>query len=407
MENDSNPQPQKTGGLKMMTVFIGVLALHVVVILGITVYHLFNSGSNDPELIAADKTHKDVKVTPDDATVSDGTLPDGTASKTASTDSSETPITIPQPPANGGDTAASASAGTPAATPGTEAAPGDTTATASTPSGPSAVSIPQPGANQPSGPIAQAGPVITPPATDSTANGETAIDSPTAGVAPATDDAGGTTTYTVKSGDSLARIAHQHHIKIAALRAANHGVKSNLLQIGEKLTIPAPALAPTPTAVASTDSATTTAAEPATAAPADADNTQLDGSVATTAKPKHHVHSEPNRTLLGDSPEITSSEVAGSSHDKAVLTGGGRHVYTVARGDTLNKIARKFHTSPNAIMALNDISDARKLRLGQKLRIPAREARSATSAPATPQQQHPDEIEPRATPSAQLANFIN
>jgi hypothetical protein len=55
-------------------------------------------------------------------------------------------------------------------------------------------------------------------------------------------------------------------------------------------------------------------------------------------------------------------------------------------------------------MVLNNISDARKLRLGQKLKIPSQEARSATSAPAARSQ--PDLIEPRATPTAQLANFI-
>ena len=39
--NENNPlKPQPTGGLKLMTVFIAVLALHVVVIGGFTVWHL-------------------------------------------------------------------------------------------------------------------------------------------------------------------------------------------------------------------------------------------------------------------------------------------------------------------------------------------------------------------------------
>ena len=218
--------------------------------------------------------------------------------------------------------------------------------------------------------------------------------------AAATDEAGGASTYTIKSGDTLTKIAHRHHIKLAALIAANNGIKSNAMQIGQKLTIPAP-----------TTASNQVAASTETAAPADTP-TKLDGTVATTAKPKHH-HSEPNRTLLGDSPEITGKPVAASTHDKTLLSsgGGGHHVYTVMKGDTLNKIAHRFHTSPNAIMALNDISDAHKLRLGQKLRIPTHESRSATSAPVAPatpqQQQNQDQIEPRATPSAQLANFIN
>ncbi len=48
--NDSNIKSQQTGGLKLMTVFIAVLALHVVVIGGFTVYHLMSGGSADADL---------------------------------------------------------------------------------------------------------------------------------------------------------------------------------------------------------------------------------------------------------------------------------------------------------------------------------------------------------------------
>jgi LysM repeat protein len=166
----------------------------------------------------------------------------------------------------------------------------------------------------------------------------------------------------VKSHDTLARIAHQHHVKVAALRSAN-GLKNDFLHVGQKLTIPARA------------------------------HEESTGLASLR---------EPNTTLLGDSiPDSTKP----ASHDKAgAVSTGGRHLYIVSKGDTLTRIARKFHTSSSAIMVLNNISDARKLRLGQKLKIPSQEARSATSAPAARSQ--PDRIEPRATPTAQLANFI-
>lgn len=367
--NDSNPKPQKTGGLKLMTVFIGVLALHVVVIGGITVYHLVNGGNSDPDLVT-DKTHKSVKVTPDGATVSDGLLPDGTADKsaTASADNTGNPVTIPAPPTTS-PTDATASTATPSPAPVTPVTP---TPMASNPD-----------ANAPSGPI-QSGPVITPPGSPAPASEVAAQQEAT----PAADsDATGGTPYVVKSHDSLARIAHQHHIKLAALRSANN-LKSDLLQIGQKLTIPAK---------------TQVAATTAPAASADSDHTNLSDSAPLKAKPVTS-SSEPDRTLLGDSP-VTSKAVSGSQHDNAMVSSGGsRHGYTVEKGDTLNKIARKFHTSPNAIMALNNITDARKLRLGQKLKMPSRESRSANSTPAAT---HPDQIQPRATASAQLANFIN
>src|SRR6202042_3742834 len=56
MDNNSSMLPQQTGGLKLMTVFIAVLALHVLVIGGFTVYHLMSSGG-DADL-ALDKNHK-------------------------------------------------------------------------------------------------------------------------------------------------------------------------------------------------------------------------------------------------------------------------------------------------------------------------------------------------------------
>ena len=60
--NDSNTKSQQTGGLKLMTVFIAVLALHVVVIGGFTVYHLM-SGGTDADLVTIDKSKKDAKST--------------------------------------------------------------------------------------------------------------------------------------------------------------------------------------------------------------------------------------------------------------------------------------------------------------------------------------------------------
>ena len=110
--------------------------------------------------------------------------------------------------------------------------------------------------------------------------------------------------------------------------------------------------------------------------------------------------------MLGDDP-MPGEKVATTAHEKSTiaLPASSRHVYTVSKGDTLSRIAHRFHTTANAIMALNNISDARKLRLGQKLKIPSQESRSATSSPT--KETAPQQIEPRATPSAQLANFVN
>jgi LysM repeat protein len=80
--------------------------------------------------------------------------------------------------------------------------------------------------------------------------------------APAADTTGASAsgeTYTIKSGDTLTKIAHAHGVTLKALKAANPSVDPNHIKVGDKLTIPskaetaapaAPAPAPEPTPVA-------------------------------------------------------------------------------------------------------------------------------------------------------------
>ncbi len=145
--------------------------------------------------------------------------------------------------------------------------------------------------------------------------------------------------YVVKPHDSLARIAHQHGTTVAKLKSAN-SLTSDMLHIGQKLVIP------TRTQVAA----------------AEASPTILNDGPAPVAAPA--------ATTLAS----TAGEPAATVHG---------HIYTVVKGDTLTKIARKFKTTPTAIMTANNLSDPTKLAIGKKLKIPAREDRSATTAPAS------------------------
>ncbi len=46
-------------------------------------------------------------------------------------------------------------------------------------------------------------------------------------------------------------------------------------------------------------------------------------------------------------------------------------IHTVKKGETLNTIARKYHTTPGRLRALNGLTSARKLKAGMKLKVPA------------------------------------
>ena len=94
--------------------------------------------------------------------------------------------------------------------------------------------------------------LVIPPSTKSA---ETATTGATAGAAPAASPSGSEKTYTVKSGDTLAKVAKKNGIKLKALRAANPKIATtDHIHVGDKLVIPskgetaAPAAAPETTA---------------------------------------------------------------------------------------------------------------------------------------------------------------
>ncbi|MBL4845563.1 MAG: LysM peptidoglycan-binding domain-containing protein [Planctomycetes bacterium] len=120
-------------------------------------------------------------------------------------------------------------------------------------------------------------------------------------------------TYTVRSGDTLSRIATRFGISVAALRAEN-GISGNLILVGQRLEIPS-------------------------------------------------ANATPFRN------------------------------YTVAGGDTLTAIARRFNSTVVGIRAANGIS-GNLIVVGQRLRIPVGTAPAPTSSPTTP-----------ATPPSNLTNL--
>jgi LysM repeat protein len=182
----------------------------------------------------------------------------------------------------------------------------------------------------------------------------------------------------VKITDSYKKIAKAHHITVAELKEANH-IKGDVLHTGQKLLIPSGK-----TAVAESSPA------PASTSPT-AVNTTL------------------NKTALTEPVTGSVASLAESPHS---------HTYTVVKGDTLSKIAHKFKTTTRALIAENSIPNPTKLTIGEKLKIPSKEAKETRSAknivtPPTPQ---PSQVQakesapvdnntPDNTPSGELATF--
>ena len=159
--------------------------------------------------------------------------------------------------------------------------------------------------------------------------------------------------YVVKGGDSLHKIAVSHHMAVARIKELN-GLKDNIIHIGQKLVL--------------------SGAKPS-AIPVVANANANTNMAAADIVP------------LATAPAPTSA-----------VSGEGN--YTVAKGDTLTKIARLHHTSAAAIMAANKLVDPKKLKIGAVLLMPVKGQGQGSSQQVTAKQ---TEV-PAAIPSVSPAN---
>ncbi|MGJ8640933.1 MAG: LysM peptidoglycan-binding domain-containing protein [Opitutaceae bacterium] len=125
----------------------------------------------------------------------------------------------------------------------------------------------------------------------------------------------GSKSYTVKGGDNLSKIASQHGTTVRAIKAAN-GKTSDMIRIGEKLIIPV-------------DGGTGFSTSSTTVAP-----------VSTTS--------------------VTTV---------APVASGGSGTHTVRSGEYPASIASKYGMTSGELLALNGITDPRKLQIGQVLKV--------------------------------------
>lgn len=154
--------------------------------------------------------------------------------------------------------------------------------------------------------------------------------------------------YVVKSGDSLWSIANRYGITVDQLKSAN-GLTSNLLQVGQVLTIP----------------------KQSTQLPSESNNIYI-------VKAGDSLWSIANRygttvSILKQLNGLTSDNL--SIGQKLYLPNQGGEekpenvTYVVKSGDSLYTIARKYNTTVNDLMNLNRLKTS-LLSIGQVLKIP-------------------------------------
>jgi len=152
------------------------------------------------------------------------------------------------------------------------------------------------------------------------------------------------TTYMVKAGDTLTRIAGSLGVSIPDLEKVNGMTEKSVIQVGQSLKVPVKAVALTASEISAQAGKVAGSVQQAPAA--------LAGAVSNAAT-----------ALTGGSPP---AEGTVASADQGTVT-----EYTIIKGDSPYKIAKKFKVTPDQLMKANGITDPKKIQIGQKLKIPA------------------------------------
>ena len=168
------------------------------------------------------------------------------------------------------------------------------------------------------------------------------------GVSSDEDEVAAPGEYIVRNGDTLGKIAANHHVKLAALMKANKltAKDAKRLRVGQKLVIP--------------------------------------GGKAAAGKTKSDSANAKSRNAKSGK----GGKKAAAQESKATIQPGE---YVIKAGDTPERIARRAKVRLKDLMAANNLTEdgAKRLRIGQKIVIPGKNGKTAaapTQKPATQKQ---------------------
>ncbi|MGF1453296.1 MAG: LysM peptidoglycan-binding domain-containing protein [Opitutales bacterium] len=194
---------------------------------------------------------------------------------------------------------------------------------------------------------------------------------------------GSTSTYTVRSGDSLSRIARQQGVSVDALMVANNLTPSSTIYPGDELTIPGPGASSASPSSTSTAPTTTAADGTYTVQPGDTLSRIASRQGTTISALRRANNLSGDLIRVGQVLTIPGGGTAAppSNSNPAPSTGDGG-TYEVKPGDTLGVLSQRFGVSVAELQRANNLSDPRQLRAGQQLTIPRPADASQNRQPA-------------------------
>ena len=169
----------------------------------------------------------------------------------------------------------------------------------------------------------------------------------------------GSFSYTIKSGDTLYKLAITYNTTVEAIMAINPGINPNNLQVGQRICIPGSATPSPPTCPTGSFSYTIKAGDTLYLL-AIRYNTTVEAIMAINPG------INPNNLQIGQRICIP-----GSITPPPPTCPMGSFSYTIRSGDTLYMLAIRYNTTVEAIMAINPGINPNNLQIGQVICIPS------------------------------------
>lgn len=183
----------------------------------------------------------------------------------------------------------------------------------------------------------------------------------------------GSVDYTIKKGDTLAKVAKKHGVSVSELQRANSHINSRHMKPGLKVVIPSKAHA---AAARKKSGENRTASRPEKAeklpeVPAPAEEKEEKKTEATY----HTVRKGDTVSSISRAYGISAADLKDLNHirknrlragQKLLVKRIGPRTYTVKKGDNIWRIAQKFDMEADDLMTLNEM-DSPALKAGQVL----------------------------------------
>ena len=187
---------------------------------------------------------------------------------------------------------------------------------------------------------------------------------------------GGTSYYTVKSGDTLSGIANNYQTTVNTLARLNNLSNPNLIYVGQRLLVQQ-AATPSQPQTTTPSTSTTTAATYTVKAGDTLGQIAANHQTSVNQLVQLNKLANPNLIYVGQVLTIKQATSASQSTTATPAKPTPTATYTVKTGDTLSQIAASHGTSYQTLASLNHLSNPNEIYVGQTLKLQA-----TTSTPA-------------------------